>query len=77
MLTNWFNLNVAGVRHIRKKITEDGKTFYFVDNEAKNGIKEWAKDYLYLYKDDAPNGAEEIMKTMEDCVRKMGVKIIL
>lgn len=77
MLTNWFNLNVAGVRHIRKKITEDGKTFYFVDNEAKNGIKEWAKDYLYLYKDDAPNGAEEIMKTMEDCVRKMGVKLIV
>lgn len=77
MSTNWFNYILAGRRNLVEKTTPDGETYSVVSLEAKKAIKEFYKSKLYIYKDSEPNDIESVMKSMEECVRKYGVKYLV
>lgn len=76
MSTNWFNFILAGRRNLVEKET-NGEKYHVVSVEAKRKIKEFYKNKLYIFKDTESNAIENVMKSMEDCVRKYGVKLIV
>lgn len=77
MSANWFNFILAGRRNLVEKSTPDGEIYHVVSYEAKKKIKEYYQNKLFIYKDDEPNGIEHVMKSMEECVRKYGVKFLV
>lgn len=76
MSTNWFNFILAGRRNLIEKET-NGEKYHVVSIEAKRKIKEYYTKKLYIYKDTESNAIEDVMKSMEDCVRKYGVKLLV
>lgn len=77
MSTNWFNYILAGRRNLVQKTAPDGESYSVVSYEAKQKIKEFYKNKLFIYKDSEPNDIESVMKSMEECVRKYGVKFLV
>jgi twinkle protein len=77
MSTNWFNFILAGRRNLIEKTTVDGEKYHVVSLEAKKRIKDYYNKKLYIYKDTESNAIEDVMKSMEDCVRKYGVKLLV
>jgi replicative DNA helicase len=77
MSTNWFNFILSGRRNLVEKTTLDGEKYHVVSQEAKNKIKEYYHKKLYIYKDTESNAIEDVMQSMEDCVRKYGVKLLV
>jgi twinkle protein len=77
MSTNWFNYILAGRRNLVEKVTPEGEKYHVVSAEAKRKIKEYYNKKLYIYKDTETNAIEDVMKSMEDCVRKYGVKLLV
>jgi KaiC/GvpD/RAD55 family RecA-like ATPase len=77
MSTNWFNFILAGRRNLVEKVSGDGEKYHVVSVEAKRKIKDYYAKKLYIYKDTESNAIEDVMKSMEDCVRKYGVKLLV
>lgn len=77
MSANWFNSILAGRRHLIEKMTPQGEKFYVVSYEAKNRIKQFYRSKLFIYKDSESNAISAVMKSMEECVRKYGVKLLV
>lgn len=77
MSTNWFNFILAGRRNLVEKTTLDGEKYHVVSFEAKQKIKEYYKNKLFIYKDTESNAIDDVMKSMEECVRKYGVKLLV
>ena len=77
MSTNWFNYILAGRRNLVEKVSPDGEKYNVVSFEAKQKIKEFYRNKLYIYKDSEPNDIESVKKSMEECVRKYGVKYLV
>jgi twinkle protein len=77
MSTNWFNFILAGRRNLVEKVSADGEKYHVVSLEAKRTIKEYYNNKLYIYKDSETNSIEDVMKSMGDCVRKYGVKLLV
>lgn len=77
MSTNWFNYILAGRRNLTEKTTLDGEKYHVVSMEAKRKIKEHYNNKLYIYKDTESNAIEDVMNSMEECVRKYGVKLLV
>lgn len=77
MSTNWFNFIIAGRRNLIEKTSMAGETYNVVSYEAKRQISEYYKGRLFIYKDNEPNDMEHVMRSMEDCVRKYGVKLLV
>lgn len=77
MTTNWLNYILAGRRNLIEKISINGEKYYVVTNEAKRKIKDHYRRKLFIYKDNEPNSIEYVTKTMEECVRKYGVKLLI
>jgi twinkle protein len=76
MSTNWFNFILAGRRNLVEKET-NGERYHVVSMESKRRIKDYYAKKLYIYKDTEANSIEEVMKSMEGCVRKYGVKLLV
>ena len=77
MSTNWFNFILAGRRNLIEKTTLDGEKYQVVSFEAKEKIKNYYKNKLFIYKDTESNAIDDVMKSMEECVRKYGVKLLV
>lgn len=77
MSTNWFNFILAGRRNLVEKESASGQKYNVVSFEAKTKIRDFYSKKLFLYKDDEPNDVESVMKSMEECVRKYGVKLLV
>lgn len=77
MSTNWFNFILAGRRNLAEKVSNDGEKYHVVPFETKKKIQEYYRRKLYIYKDTEPNDINSVMKSMEDCVRKYGVKLLV
>lgn len=77
MSANWFNFILAGRRNLVEKETTEGKKYHVVSFEAKEKIKQYYKSKLYIYKDTESNAIDDVMKSMEECVRKYGVKLLV
>ena len=77
MSSNWFNFILAGRRNLVEKVSGDGEPYSVVSFKAKEKIREYYKNKLFIYKDSEPNDIESVMRSMEDCVRKYGVKLLV
>ena len=73
---NWLNSVLAGQRHIEERHFQDA-TYYKVRPEAKRGIDEFYRGRLYIYEDGRSNRMTDLLKTMEDSVRKYGTKLLI
>lgn len=77
MSANWFNYILAGRRNLVKKQSPDGEDYYVVSYDAKAKIKKYYDSKLYIYRDSEPNDVDSVMHSMEECVRKYGVKLLV
>lgn len=75
--SNWSMLTFAGSRHIKQYVSYNGTPYYKIPDDVKSKIKDWARGKLFIYKDDNPNDLETVYKSMEDCVRKYGVHLLI
>lgn len=73
---NWLNSVLAGQRHIEERHWQDA-TYYKVSPEAKREIDEFYRGRLYIYEDGRSNRMTDLLKTMEDSVRKYGTKLLI
>lgn len=73
---NWLNSVLAGQRHIEERHFEDS-VYYKVRPDAKREIEEYYRGRLYIYEDGRSNRMTDLLKTMEDSVRKYGTKLLI
>ena len=73
---NWINYILAGQRHLREyKFNET--VYWKVTNEAQDAMNEYYKGRLFIFKDGYDHKVPTLMKSIEDTVRKYGVKLII
>lgn len=73
---NWLNSVIAGQRHIEEKHSGEA-VYYKVLPDAKRAIDEHYRGRLHIYEDGQPNTRTALMTTIEDAVRKYGVKLVI
>lgn len=73
---NWLNFIFAGQRNV-KECSFNDSVFYKVTPEAKRAISEFYRGRLYIRKDGESNKKTDIIKSMEDSVRKYGTKLLI
>ena len=73
---NWLNSVLAGQRNIEERHYEDS-TYYKVAPAAKKEIEDFYRGRLYIYEDGRSNRMTDLLKTMEDSVRKYGTKLLI
>lgn len=73
---NWLNFIFAGQRNV-KECSFNDSVFYKVTPEAKKEISEFYRGRLYIRKDGESNKKTDIIKSMEDSVRKYGTKLLI
>lgn len=74
---SWTDLQLAGPRNVEQKVDRKGHVYYSVSNNVKSKIDEWSRGKLFLYNDGEPNDADSIFQSMESCVRKFGVHLLV
>lgn len=73
---NWLNSVLAGQRNIEERHYEES-TYYKVKPAAKKEIEDFYRGRLYVYEDGRSNRMTDLLKTMEDAVRKYGTKLLI
>ena len=78
ILSNWLTLGLAGRGNINEYIsTYTGAPYYKTPAEIKEKIRRFYDGQLYIYKDDAPNDEDSLFISMEECVRKFGIRTLI
>ena len=73
---NWINFILSGQRHLNEYKTDE-TVFWKVQPDVKKQMNEYYKGRLFVYKDGYSRKVDDILKSMEDNVRKYGVKLCL
>lgn len=73
---NWLNFIFAGQRNVTEHQFGDS-TYYKVTSEAKQAISDFYRGKLFIRKDGESNKKSDILKSMEEAVRKFGTKLII
>lgn len=71
---NWINYILAGQRHVNQ-YEANGATYWKVTKEAQQGINNFYKGRLFIYKDGYDHKVDSLLNAMEDTTRKYGVKL--
>lgn len=74
---SWLYSIMAGPSNMEKHETNNGTEYYTVATEVKNQINKYYNKKWFLYRDDASNKLEDIMISMENCLRKYGCKLFV
>ena len=74
---SWLYSIMAGPSNMKKYVTNNGTEYYNVISEAKDQINKYYNKKWFLYRDDASNKLEDIMLSMENCLRKYGCKLFV
>jgi len=72
----WVDMIFAGQRNMEQHTT-DKSTYYTVSRAARKQINDYYRGKLFIYKDGYDNRVSSIKKSMEDCVRKYGCKLLI
>jgi len=75
--TSWLNNVAAGIRNMKLIKLKNGQDYYVVNEETKNKIKKHYDDSFFIYKDEEPNDEDSLFSSMEECVRKIGVRTLI
>lgn len=73
---SWVTSVFAGQRNVQQYNTEK-TTYWKVQREAQKSISDYYRGKLFVYKDGHDNKVSSILQSMEDCVRKYGVKLVI
>lgn len=73
---NWINYIFAGQRNLKECRTGDS-VFYKVTPEAKKAISDFYRGRLFIRADGESHKKSDILRSMEDSVRKYGTKLII
>ena len=73
---NWLTFIFAGQRNV-KEYSANGATYYKVTPDAKKAISDYYRGKLFIRKDGESNKDEDLLKTMEDSVRKYGTRLLI
>ncbi len=77
MTKSWLNYIFAGPQNIKEYQDRNSCAFYKVTPEAKEEISNYYRGRWSVYRDDASNKFEDVLQSMEDCVRKYGSKLLI
>jgi len=73
----WLDFQIAGSQNIIENVRDGIKT-WFVTNSTRDKIGEWYEDKCYIYDNTKISDEhEELLKTIEEVIRKYGVRVIL
>jgi twinkle protein len=75
--TSWLNNVAAGDRNMHKIRLDNGKDYYVVNEDAKVKIRKYYDDSFFVYKDEESNEEDALFASMEECVRKLGVRTLV
>ena len=73
-LLSWITLNAAGKDNIKQN---EEKGYYYVFKTVKERILKWLDNKLFIYNNDYGNDAKEILQSVESCVKKNDVKVLI
>ena len=74
---SWLYSIMAGPSYMEKHETTNGTEYYTVDKDIKEKINNYYNKKWFLYRDDASNKLDDIMISMENCLRKYGCKLFI
>lgn len=74
---SWLMSQVAGPAYITERIGRNDNVYYNVPPVIKAQVDQWMRNKLFLYRDNEPNDVDSIMKSMTDCVRKFGTRLMI
>lgn len=78
ILSNWLTISLAGAGNLKEyESSYTGEPYYKLPQEIKQQIREYYGEQLYIYKDDAPNDEDSLFESMEECVRKFGIRTLI
>nr|DAP06605.1 MAG TPA: DNA directed DNA polymerase [Caudoviricetes sp.] len=77
MEKNWLNYIMAGGHHINALESDSGTKYYKIDPSVKAKINAYYDKQWFLYRDDWSNTLDDLLVSMEDSVRKYGVKLLI
>lgn len=77
MTKNWFNYIFAGRRNICQYNDENGAVYYKVSKTAKAAINDYYRGRWFVCRDDYSSKTNDLLQSMEDVVRKYGVKLLV
>lgn len=77
MEKNWLNYIMAGGHHINVFENDSGAKYYKIDPSVKDKINAYYDKRWFLYRDDWSNALDDLLSSMEDSVRKYGVKLLI
>ena len=77
MTKNWFNYIFSGRRNIRQYNDANGAVYYKVTSEAKKEINDYYRGRWFVCRDDYSAKIDDLIQSMEDVVRKYGVKLLI
>ena len=73
---SWITSVFAGQRNV-EQYTTDKTEFWKVNRSAQRAMNDYYRGRLFVYKDGYDNKVSSILQSMEDCVRKYGVKLLI
>ena len=73
----WLYSIMAGPSNMERKETSNGTEYHVISKLAKDKINQYYSKKWFLYRDDASNKLEDIMLSMENCLRKYGCKFFI
>lgn len=73
---NWINYILSGQRHL-KQYQYNETVYWKVTQEAQKKIDTYYQGRLFIYKDGYDHKVSTLLQSMEDTVRKYGVKLLI
>lgn len=73
-LLRWIILQCAGKYNMSYN---EAKNYWYVNSNAKEKILKWLDGNLFIYNNEASNKANEILLSIEECVKKNNIKVVI
>lgn len=75
----WIEFQLAGRNHIIENTNVDGTPYRFITNSNKDKMRRWYDENIYIYDNSIieEDEKEDLLKTIDEVIRKYGVQVIL
>jgi twinkle protein len=79
-LKNWFDLQVAGIKHINRKVSTYGFASYTIDAQVIPSMEKWYRDKVYIYDNNilADKSEEDtLLGILEVAIKQYGCRVLI
>ena len=77
---NWFDVQVAGMRHINRRVSPSGFASYTIDAQITPAMEKWYRDKVYIYDNNilADKSEEDtLLETLEVAIKQYGCRVLI